>query len=130
MYPSHTPDLSLNRTISNPLDQSEVVGFEARNKTLGRPAVVLKESALTRDPHFKRRVIAVPSPAVKTIQDDGAELVVLLENEALAMSPDDFDVEATPHTFEGGGRADTMCAIRPSSDKFRAFPDGEVKVGN
>lgn len=128
MYPSIAPDIKVKSTISHPNRAEEVIGFIGRNKKLGRTAVVLKEEALVDG--FHGRDAPVPEEAAETLRDNYAELVVLLENDVLAMDSEDFAVEADEVDHQGRGSTSTMHHVDVDSGSFEMFARSAVEVGN
>jgi hypothetical protein len=124
MYPDISPNLTIKKTISNPLDPAKVIGFTARNTVLGRPAIVVKADAI-----YDNRVL-VPDHAAELLLDEEGELVVLDGEVVLTMSATDFAEEASFHTIKGGGRASTMNSVSRDSDSFLSWDESMVEVGN
>jgi len=124
MYPPLHPQLELEETINHPLEPTEVYGFKGRNKVLGRPAVVLKETAISR------AGVQVPGRIFDYITDTGAELVVLDRDEVMTMEASDFEAETTLNTIRRDGESATVHTVDPTSPRFVYWSRSSVEVGN
>lgn len=123
-----TPEIEVEQTISNPADQAEVLGFTGRNKKLGHPSVVMKESAIMDTDDGKE--IIVPEEAAELIREERGELLVLAPAEVLAMNWEDFDAKARSVRLKGGGQVVSVFQIPMSSMGFRTFGRNQVEIGN
>lgn len=131
MYPNIPPELELHETISNPLDQAEVIGFVGRNKMLGQPAIVIKGDGTFTN--YPKNTVSIPDDHAESFTVDDAELVVLLEaiDEVRVMHGQDFEREChvTKHTSVDGF-TERMAGVPIDSDQFRTFDRQAVEVGN
>lgn len=127
MYANIPPKLKITETISNPTDAAEVFGFRARNMVMGIASIVMKESAT--DSGFAGEVVKVPESAAEEIDDD-SELIVLFEDEVLAMEGSDFRDNANSSIFGGKGDSPGIVEVPLDCDAFRSFDREEVEIGN
>lgn len=128
MYPQINPEIKIRETISNPLDNAEVIGFRGRNKRMGRPAVVLKDSSLNRVGFTN--TLTLPSGTADLIEEDDGEIILLEENRALAIDAETFNLKALSTTAMDGGQAVEVRKLNLTSDALREFPRDAVSVGN
>lgn len=126
---SIAPRLELKKTVSHPLEDVRVIGFEGRDTTYGRNAVVLKSEdvptkQVEKDDYLKN-TIAAPE-RVRQLMADDHFLYVLRPTRVDAVGPsilEDVDVY-TFHTEYG----DEQFAGLHYED-FTAYPRSRVKVG-
>lgn len=127
MYPDIAPDVRVEKTISHPIRDEEVIGFVGRNKLLGQTAVVMKQVALSDG--FNGPVISVPKEQAELLSD-GAELLFLFEDTVLAMDGSDFETECHIATHQGRGQTVEMPDVAVDNAMFRSFPRRQVTVSN
>lgn len=99
----YAPDLELKRTISHPIEQVKVVGFEGRDTTYGRDAVVLKGESVpkkqVRDGDHLKNTIAIPENVRNSMEEEKRFLYVLQSARVDAVGPDAI-ADTETYTFE------------------------------
>lgn len=111
------PRLELRYTISHPLEELRVIGFEGRDPVYGRDAVVVKRDAI---PEHGGKA-GLPEDVVKLVEDDFA-LYIISDTDVLAGvpelgEPEEFD------TFYGRIFFDTV-----ETDSLTQFERDAVEV--
>lgn len=129
MYNSgYKPKLKLQKTISHPIEDALVVGFEARDVTYGTDAVVLKGEEIPDEwtgNDLEEEVWAVPSKVIE-MMENWHSLFVLTDEAVFAIEADSHDT-AEPHTFEDYYGGVTWWVIPKAS--FTTYSRSEVNIG-
>ena len=126
MYPSITPEVRAESTISNPLDDIEVVGYEGRNTRFGTDSIVMKSPKLGTD--YQGNVALIPESHARNITVNGSELIVLKEGTVYAITPTDFEKLSYPADVRGEQRAADVMVIDLDSYQVAQFDRKNVEV--
>jgi hypothetical protein len=111
-----TPELTVQKTVSNPEEPSHVIGFEARDAVYGRSVLLLKAEAV---PHNETWV---GSP----VDVDGREVYVLGDEELYAFGEHPSKIQFDADDWEYGL---VECDAFKWSD-FETFDREGVEVSN
>lgn len=124
MYPSISPSYRLESTINHYLYPEKIIGFKARNKKLGRPAVLLKEDAI------QQNNVYLPEKTGDYIIEEKAELAILDDDTVRTISPHDFLKmgERRNVSDDSVGRDATVFTYSFECPNSRVWNESEVEV--
>lgn len=91
-----TPQLQAQKTVSDPRQPDAVIGFEGRNRVLGREVYILKREMLPTDGPF----VGVPAAQAEVIEAGGRDLFVVSDSRVIGVSAPEFREIAAAHTFD------------------------------
>jgi hypothetical protein len=103
MYSEVIPKYAAEKTISDPDEPAEVIGFEARNVRLGKEAVILKGSEVIQEHQGAKRA-EIPCELTDRIVADRLEFAILGDDVVWCMNGMDL------HTT-------TTTVVKPSGDE-------------
>jgi hypothetical protein len=124
MYPQVTPLLELRKTISWPFDPAMVVGFEGRNKRLGKSTIVMKEIIVDDN------TVKIPMDYAEQIESGDAELAVLVGNSVKMLKPEDFEEQYREVRVAENGEEQYIAEVDMDTAPFRTFDKDRVKISN
>lgn len=114
------PTYEIRKTISSPDPQGGVIGFIARNKRMGRPALLMKESAVSDG------VLAVPADSVD--EDGLGEVGVLQDDVVLAMTGGEFKLAREGVELTPAKKAPQHFTVSTDHEYFQTFDRDKVRV--
>jgi hypothetical protein len=109
------PEITVQRTVSNPREESHVIGFEARDVVYGRNILLLKAEAIPHNESW------VGSP----VDVNGREVYVLGEDTVYAFGKSPSRVDFHDDWSYGDIRCDAF-----KWTNFDTFPRDNVEVSN
>lgn len=115
-----SPTYEVRETISSPDPEAGVIGFQARNKRMGRAAVLMKAESVLDG------TVSIPADSID--EEEIGELAVLQDDTVLAMTGTEFKMAREGIELTPAKKAPQHFTVSTDHEHFQTFDRDKVGV--